>query len=59
MTVELSGKISLEDLSSLTNKWIPELGKWYLHVLIIGLWNSEIEYLNDEKFIIEKLNLKA
>ena len=52
-------KISLEDLSSLTNKWIPELGKWYLHVLIIGLWNSEIEYLNDEKFIIEKLKLKG
>lgn len=52
-------KISLEDLSSLTNKWIPELGKWYLHVLIIGLWNSEIEYLNDEKFIIENLKLKG
>lgn len=48
-------RVPLEDLAALTDKWIPELGTWYLDVLLSGLWNNEIEFINGEESVIEKL----
>lgn len=48
-------RVPLRDLAALTDKWIPELGNWYLDVLLSGLWNNEIEFINGEESVIEKL----
>ena len=51
--------ISTQELATLTNKWIPELGGWYLGVLLRGLWDNEIEFINAEQSVIEKLKQRG